>query len=353
MSIKKQVQGNKTECFDYTAYDGKYVLDVTGLKVRYDTDDARVFAVNGIDLKLRRNTTLGLVGETGAGKTTAVLSLLRLISCPPGVISDGTILVNGRNVMELSKTELESMRGNEITMIFQDPMTSLNPVMTVGDQIMESVLLHERFNRIQAREKVYEILETVGISRERAWEYPHQFSGGMRQRVAIAIAIACNPSILIADEPTTALDVTIQAQVLELIKNLKTKYNSSVIMITHDLGIVAEICDEVAVMYAGKIVEKGTLRDVFKNTLHPYTEGLFNSLPKMNDRNSELRPIKGLMPDPTNISEGCSFADCCLYARDACRTTEQVDRWVTNTHMVSCCAYDDSVFRLKGNADNV
>lgn len=336
----------KKEGFDNLSYDGEYVLDVTGLKVRFETDEDTVYAVNGVDLKLKRNTTLGLVGETGAGKTTTVLSLLKLISCPPGVISDGTILVNGRNVMELSEEELEIMRGKEIAMIFQDPMTSLNPVMTVGAQIEESILLHENVSKVEAHERMCEILETVGISRDRASEYPHQFSGGMRQRVVIAIAIACHPSILIADEPTTALDVTIQAQVLELMNELKQKYNSSVVMITHDLGIVAETCDEVAVMYAGKIVEKGTLRDVFKDTLHPYTEGLFNSLPNMNDRNSKLQPIKGLIPDPTIIPKGCPFAERCRYAKEKCYETEMKERWVSNTHMVSCCAYEDANFHL-------
>lgn len=346
MKKKNDRQAERKAVYDYTSYNGEYVLDVTGLKVRFETDDDTVYAVNGVDLKLKRNTTLGLVGETGAGKTTTVLSLLKLISCPPGVISDGTILVNGRNVMELSDEELETMRGKEIAMIFQDPMTSLNPVMTVGDQIEESIILHEHVSREEAYERMCEILETVGISRDRAGEYPHQFSGGMRQRVVIAIAIACHPSILIADEPTTALDVTIQAQVLELMNKLKQKNNSSVVMITHDLGIVAETCDEVAVMYAGKIVEKGTLRDVFKNTLHPYTEGLFNSLPNMNDRNSKLQPIKGLIPDPTIIPKGCPFAERCQYAKEKCYEKEMQERWVSETHMVSCCAYEDPEFHL-------
>ncbi|MBQ4538756.1 MAG: ABC transporter ATP-binding protein, partial [Oscillospiraceae bacterium] len=275
------------------------VLDIQDLAIRYVTDDATTYAVNHIDLKLKRQGTLGLVGETGAGKTTTVLSILNLIPDPPGVIDSGKIIVNGRDVRNLSAKELSEMRGKEVAMIFQDPMTSLNPVMTVGDQIAESIMLHEKVTKSEAYELAKKTLETVGISGDRDGEYPHQFSGGMKQRVVIAIALACHPNILIADEPTTALDVTIQAQVLELMKNLKEEYKTSTIMITHDLGIVAEICDEVAVMYAGSIVEQGTLREVFKNTKHPYTEGLFNSLPNMSDRNSKLTPIRGLTPDPT------------------------------------------------------
>ena len=264
------------------------VLEIKNLHVRFDTDDATVYAVNGVNIALKKQKTLGLVGETGAGKTTTVLSLLKLISSPPGVITDGEILVNGKNIMEMSINELEEMRGNEIAMIFQDPMTSLNPVMTVGDQIAETIALHEKVSKAEAMELAKKMLETVGISGDRANEYPHQFSGGMKQRVVIAIALACHPGILIADEPTTALDVTIQAQVLELMRKLKEEFNTSMIMITHDLGIVAETCDEVAVMYAGRIVEKGTLEDIFNRTAHPYTEGLFNSLPDLSNRLHEI-----------------------------------------------------------------
>ena len=327
--------------------ESEYVLDITNLNVRYETDDATVYAVNGVDLKLKKQKTLGLVGETGAGKTTTVLSLLKLIANPPGVVTGGPILVNGRDVMAMSADELQAMRGKEIAMIFQDPMTSLNPVMTVGDQIAESILLHENVDRKEANRRAGMMLETVGISADRAGEYPHQFSGGMKQRVVIAIALACHPSILIADEPTTALDVTIQAQVLELMKGLKDKYQTSMIMITHDLGIVAETCDEVAVMYAGRIVEKGTLRDVFHDTKHPYTEGLFNSLPKMNDRNSKLTPIKGLIPDPTIVVEGCAFADRCPYATDECRDRPPMEHWMSDTHMVVCSAYNNPEFHIK------
>lgn len=326
--------------------DDRYVLEVKNLRIRYETDEATVYAVNGVDLKLRQKKTLGLVGETGAGKTTTVLSLLKLIPDPPGIVESGEILIDGKDVMKLSKRELKEMRGKEIAMIFQDPMTSLNPVMTVGDQIAESIMIHEGVNKKEAFALAQKTLETVGISAERAYEYPHQFSGGMKQRVVIAIALACHPHILIADEPTTALDVTIQAQVLELMKGLKEQYQTSMIMITHDLGIIAETCDEVAVMYAGKIVEQGTLREVFNTTMHPYTEGLFNSLPDMNDRNSKLTPIKGLIPDPTIIPKGCPFYDRCPYASPKCSEKQPEPRYVTDTHMVACIAYDDPEFHI-------
>jgi len=323
------------------------VVELKNLHIRYDTDDAKVYAVNGISIKLKKQSTLGLVGETGAGKTTTVLSLLKLVPNPPGKITEGEILVNGRDVMKMTSEELQSMRGKEISMIFQDPMTSLNPVMTVGDQIAESILLHEDVNKKEAYERAKEMLKTVGISADRAGEYPHQFSGGMKQRVVIAIALACHPSILIADEPTTALDVTIQAQVLDLMNGLKEEYHTSMIMITHDLGIVAKTCDEVAVMYSGRIVEQGTLREVFERTKHPYTEGLFNSLPNINDRTAKLKPIAGLTPDPTILPEGCSFADRCQYVSDACRKGAPKEKWFSDTHMVACTAYENPTFHIE------
>lgn len=242
--------------------------------------------------------------------------------------------------------ELEQIRGNEIAMIFQDPMTSLNPVFTVGNQIAESILNHEQLSKAEAWEKACEILELVGIPRDRAHEYPHQFSGGMKQRVVIAIALSCNPSLLIADEPTTALDVTIQAQVLDLMISLKNKLGTSMIFITHDLGIVAEICDEVAVMYAGRIIEQGTLEEVFNRTRHPYTEGLFNSIPDITNRQPRLRPIPGLMPDPTNLPTGCSFAPRCPYVQQSCIDTVQQDRMFSDTHRVKCSAYDEPMFNI-------
>ena len=330
----------------------EYVLEIKDLSIRYDTDEAKVYAVNGIDLKLKKQTTLGLVGETGAGKTTTVLSLLKLVPDPPGVITGGEIFVGGRDVMKLSKKELSEMRGKEIAMIFQDPMTSLNPVMTVGDQIAESIMIHENVSKDEAFRRAQAMLETVGISGDRAVEYPHQFSGGMKQRVDIAIALACHPNILIADEPTTALDVTIQAQVLKLMKDLKDQFQTSMIMITHDLGIVAKTCDEVAVMYAGRIVEEGTLEDIFRRTMHPYTEGLFNSLPNMKDRNSKLKPIKGLISDPTVDYQYCAFADRCPYATEACRERIPEKRRVSETHMVMCTAYEDPAFHIARGHEN-
>lgn len=324
------------------------VLEINNLHVRFDTDDARIYAVNGVNISLKKQQTLGLVGETGAGKTTTVLSLLKLISCPPGVITNGEILVNGKDVMKMADSELEAMRGNEIAMIFQDPMTSLNPVMTVGDQIAETISIHEKVSKSEAYTLAKKMLETVGIPGDRAGEYPHQFSGGMKQRVVIAIALACHPNILIADEPTTALDVTIQAQVLELMRKLKEEFKTSMIMITHDLGIVAETCDEVAVMYAGRIVEKGTLEDVFNRTAHPYTEGLFNSLPDLSDRTHEPKQIKGLIPDPTSpYDDCCAFADRCPYATEKCKKALPAENQLSDTHMITCSRYDEPGFHIE------
>ena len=325
-------------------------LEIRDLRVRFDTDDARVYAVNGVNLKLNRSSTLGLVGETGAGKTTTVLSLLKLISCPPGVVEADAIMINGRDVMKMTDKELQEMRGDEIAMIFQDPMTSLNPVLTVGEQIAESIRLHNKVTKTEAMDRAKKMLEAVGISGDRANDFPHQFSGGMKQRVVIAIALACHPAILIADEPTTALDVTIQAQVLDMMRRLKEEFQTSMIMITHDLGIVAETCDEVAVMYAGRIIEKGTLVDVFKGTMHPYTEGLFNSLPDLNDRSHEPKPIKGLIPDPTVIPEGCAFAERCPYAQERCFKQMPEENWVSDTHMCACLRYDEPDFHIERGA---
>ena len=294
------------------------ILDIENLVVRYETEDGIVHALNGIDLQLGYHQTIGLVGETGAGKTTAALAMMRLVPSPPGVVECDKLMVDGRDILNLPTAKMEEVRGKDVSMIFQDPMTALNPVFTVGEQIAESLELHEHLDKKAAMERAKEMLELVGIPGSRANEYPHQFSGGMKQRVVIAIALACNPKLLIADEPTTALDVTIQAQVLELMSELKEKYDTSMILITHDLGIVAEVCDTVAVMYAGRIVEQGTLEDVFDHTKHPYTEGLFNSLPNIQNRTAMLKPIKGLMPDPTNLPEGCAFAPRCDYATDEC-----------------------------------
>ena len=325
------------------------VLEIKDLVVHYETDDGCVEAVNGLSISIGRERTLGLVGETGAGKTTTALSILNLVPNPPGVIKSGEILVEGKNVLQMSEKELESMRGNDGAMIFQDPMTALNPVMTVGSQIAESIQLHQNVDAKEAMEKAKEMLRTVGISDSRAGDYPHQFSGGMKQRVIIAIALACQPNLLIADEPTTALDVTIQAQVLSLMKDLIVNNHMSMLLITHDLGVVAETCDDVAVVYAGRIVEVGSADDVFNHTRHPYTEGLFDSLPNLRQRGEELVPIKGLMPDPMNLPQGCTFAERCPYATEACRENIPELRHVEGSHYVACDAYRDPSFRLRRN----
>ena len=327
------------------------VLDIKDLVVHYETEDSDVHAVNGIDIAIGKQRTLGLVGETGAGKTTTALSIMNLVPDPPGVIKSGSITLEGRDVLKMSNAELEAMRGNDVAMIFQDPMTALNPVMTVGEQIAESLELHQNLKPEEALEKAKEMLKLVGIAEARATDYPHQFSGGMKQRVVIAIALACSPKLLIADEPTTALDVTIQAQVLELMKDLINNRDMSMLMITHSLGIVAEICDDMAVLYAGRIVEKGTVDDVFNNMRHPYTEGLFNSLPNLKEQGEMLEPIKGLMPDPADLPPGCTFAPRCPYATEACSATvpelQSVDG--SSTHFVACHAYARSGFALRGN----
>ena len=315
-------------------------LKVENLVVRYDTEDAKVHAVNDISFEVYKGTTMGLVGETGAGKTTTALSIMRLIPNPPGKMISGSIFFAGQNIMEYSEKEMDKVRGNTISMIFQDPMTSLNPVLTVGEQITEVIMIHQHLGKDEARKKTREMLELVGIPGSRENEYPHQFSGGMKQRVVIAIALACNPQILIADEPTTALDVTIQAQVLEMMRGLNKQFNTAMILITHDLGVVADICDTVAIMYAGRIIEYGTLEDIFDNFKHPYTEGLFGSLPNLQKRHEKLRPIKGLMPDPSNLPEGCYFYPRCKYASKACQKIRPKRTYLSDTHYVECLAYE-------------
>ena len=312
-----------------------YALEIEDLNVEYRVDEEIVHALNGISFKLKNGETIGLVGETGAGKTTTGLSILRLIPSPPGKVS-GTIKIHGEDISKLSERQMENIRGNSVSMIFQDPMTSLNPTKTVEDQIAEGIRLHEKCGKKESVEKARKMLEMVGIPGDRGVEFPHQFSGGMKQRVVIAMALACSPDILIADEPTTALDVTIQAQVLDMIRDLKAQYNMSMIMITHDLGIVAEICDTVAIVYAGRIVEYGTLEDIFDHTAHPYTLGLFESLPNLDDRSARLKPIPGLMPDPTNLPTGCAFCPRCGRAMEICKTVQPAYTNVGGEHVVAC-----------------
>lgn len=310
-------------------------LEIENLNVEYHVDKEVVHALNGISFKLAKGKTIGLVGETGAGKTTTGLSILRLIPSPPGVVK-GTVKVQGEDISTLSEKQMESIRGNVVSMIFQDPMTSLNPTKTVEAQIAEVIRLHEKCGKKESISKARSMLEMVGIPGDRGVEFPHQFSGGMKQRVVIAMALACSPEILIADEPTTALDVTIQAQVLDMIRELKRKYNMSMIMITHDLGIVAEICDTVAIVYAGHIVEYGTLEDIFNHTTHPYTVGLFGSLPNMDDRTQRLKPIPGLMPDPTKLPAGCPFCPRCPHATEKCKTIPPEFVNIGGDHIVAC-----------------
>ena len=312
------------------------LLEIKDLVIQYKSDGVVVHAVNGIDITLEAGDTLGLVGETGAGKTTTALGILGLVPNPPGEIVQGEILFNGTDLRTLPEKEMRKIRGKEISMIFQDPMTALNPVLTVGEQIAEVVVLHEKCSKQEGAKRAGEMLELVGIPASRAADYPHQFSGGMKQRVVIAMALACDPKLLLADEPTTALDVTIQAQVLDMMRGLKQKLNTSMLLITHDLGVVAEICDKVAIMYAGEIVEYGTLRHIFKEVAHPYTKGLFNSLPSLDKEVERLMPIRGQMPDPANLPEGCAFHPRCPYADEACRTCHPELKEVDSGHFVRC-----------------
>jgi peptide/nickel transport system ATP-binding protein len=306
------------------------------LIVEYHTDDAVIHAVNGVNLNVRQGETLGLVGETGAGKTTIARSILRILQTPPAKFCGGNIVFQGQNVMELSEQQMRKIRGDKIAMIFQDPMTALNPIERVGYQIAEAIGLHNKVTRAEAEKRACDMLEMVGITAERYKEFPHQFSGGMKQRVVIAMALACNPVLLLADEPTTALDVTIQAQVLEMMQSLKEKLGTSVIMITHDLGVVADICNSVAVVYAGEIVEYGTVEHIFDYPAHPYTIGLFNSLPKLDSTSPRLNPIKGLMPDPTNLPKGCKFSERCPNATDECSAELPDTVEISPGHLVKC-----------------
>lgn len=312
------------------------ILNIKNLRVEYRADGKTVHAVNGINLSLDKKQTLGLVGETGAGKTTTALALLRLIPNPPGRITEGEVWFNGENLLNKSEREMRKIRGNKISMIFQDPMTALNPVLTVSDQIAEVIRIHQKCSRKEAERRALEMMELVGIPAERYREYPHQFSGGMKQRIVIAIALACNPQLLIADEPTTALDVTIQAQVLRLMNGLKEKFDTAMLLITHDLGVVAETCDTVAIMYAGEIVEYGSCEHIYENTSHPYTKGLFGSLPNLENDVERLQPIRGLMPDPTALPSGCKFHDRCPECMERCKKEEPIVTEVEEGHLVKC-----------------
>lgn len=314
----------------------KAFLKVRDLEVVYTSRKKVVQAVNKVSFEMKKGETLALVGETGAGKTTIAKAILGILPNPPSKVLGGEIWLDGEELLRMPEEKMLDIRGKKIAMIFQDPMTALNPLMTVGEQIMEGLLLHNNYDKKEAEKKAKEMLEMVGIPAARSVEYPFEFSGGMKQRVVIAMALACNPLLLLADEPTTALDVTIQAQVLDLIRDLKKKYDTSMILITHDLGVVAETSDYVAVVYAGRIIEYGDKKSIFLNPAHPYTQGLFASLPSMNAGEKRLKPIPGTLPDPTNLPEGCAFAPRCPKATDACRKG-QIPMVETEPGHICCC----------------
>lgn len=312
-------------------------LSVKDLVVEYTSEGQIVHAVNGVSLELEKGKTLALVGETGAGKTTIAKAILQVLPDVSARITSGQVILEGENLLSLSKSAMYKVRGRRISMIFQDPMTALNPTMRIGKQIQEVIEAHNKISKSEAEKRAKEMLETVGIPAERFREYPHQFSGGMKQRVVIAIALACNPDLLLADEPTTALDVTIQAQVLEMINRLKEERQTSMILITHDLGVVAETSDHVAVVYAGEIIESGTTRDILKRPKHPYTMGLIGALPNMNEDADRLSPISGMPPDPTNLPSGCAFHPRCAYATEKCRQQKMEMMEVEPGHFCRCC----------------
>lgn len=316
------------------------LIEIRDLFIEYRTSWGTVKAVNDLNLDITMGETLGLVGETGAGKSTTAFGIMGILPDSAAKVVGGKIFYKGEDLLKLSKKEMRAIRGQEISMIFQDPMTSLDPVRTVVNQIEEMIGLHSDLSKKEVRVKAEDMLEIVGIKRERADDYPHQFSGGMKQRVVIAMALSCNPKLLIADEPTTALDVTIQAQVLELMKKLRADYNMSMIMITHDLGVVAEICDKVAVMYAGNVVECGSVIDVFESPLHPYTRALFNSIPKIEGDKHELNVIPGFAPNPVNLPVGCAFHPRCTYACDICKVKVPKNMIATPGHHVRCFLYE-------------
>ncbi|RLQ94309.1 ABC transporter ATP-binding protein [Falsibacillus albus] len=324
------------------------VLQVNDLHVSFKTYGGEVKAVRGVTFDLYKGETLAIVGESGCGKSVTSQSIMRLIPDPPGKITNGSILFNNQDLTRITEKEMRSIRGSDISMIFQDPMTALNPTLTVGDQIMEGILQHEKISRSDAKKKALEMLDLVGIPSPqiRLKQYPHQFSGGMRQRIVIAMALVCEPEILIADEPTTALDVTIQAQILDLFKDIQHKTGVSIILITHDLGVVAQVADRIAVMYAGKIVEAGTRREIFYRPQHPYTKGLLNSVPRLDLESGDLEPIAGSPPDLFSPPEGCPFAARCEYAMEVCDKAYPFQTSLTKDHRVECWLQDERAQKM-------
>ncbi len=322
------------------------LLDVKDLRTEFHTQDGIVHAVNGVTFSVDEGETLGLVGESGCGKSVSVLSIMRLIPQPPGKIPSGQVIFQGRDLLQVDDEEIRSVRGNKIAMVFQDPMTSLNPVLTIGTQIGESLELHLGMTKEQARKRSIELLETVGIpeAEGRIEDYPHQFSGGMRQRVMIAMALSCAPQLLIADEPTTALDVTIQAQIIDIVKRLKRELGMAIIWITHDLGVIAGLADRINVMYAGFIIESAGVKEIFANPLHPYTLGLLASIPRLDEvRKAKLTPIEGLPPDLVSLPKGCPFYDRCRFRTDKCLNENPLLETVAVRHHVACWNWQDVV----------
>ncbi|MBM7600584.1 oligopeptide/dipeptide ABC transporter ATP-binding protein [Virgibacillus halotolerans] len=320
------------------------LLEVNNLHTHFFTKSGVVKAVDGVDFTINPGETLGIVGESGSGKSITAMSILGLIPSPPGKITEGEVIFKGEDLLHKSERQMRKIRGKEIAMVFQDPMTSLNPVFTVEKQMMETILAHEPVSKKQAKQRAIELLDLVGIPdpRKRLKDYPHEFSGGMRQRVMIAMALSCNPSLLIADEPTTALDVTIQAQILELFKKMQTELNMAIVMITHDLGVVSEVCDRVMVMYAGKPVEYTETSHLFDRGKHPYTLGLMNSIPKISTEKQKLEAIHGSPPDLRYLPRGCSFAPRCKHAMESCLTIDPALKKIDTDHYVSCLLYDEA-----------
>lgn len=319
------------------------LLEIIDLHARYNTDDAVVHALNGFNISLKHGESLGIVGETGAGKTTMALSIMRLLPNKVGEITQGSICYDEMDILKASENEMRKLRGERISMIFQDPMTSLNPVHTVGNQILEVLELHSpEMNKEAKSKRVDEIMQLVGIPASRKDEYPHQFSGGMKQRIVIAMALVAEPELLLADEPTTALDVTIQAQILELVRELKRKFNTAMMLITHDLGVVNEVCENVAIVYGGEVIERGTIREVYvRERNHPYTEGLFGSIPDLETEASRLKPIPGYMVDPTNLPKGCKFVERCKYAMERCQKENPMLHHLNGTHFIKCHLFEE------------
>ncbi len=320
----------------------KTLVEFKDVHTYFYTEAGTVKAVNGVSYKIKEGETVCVVGESGCGKSVTALSLMRLIAAPQGEIVKGNINFDGKDITSLSEEEMMSIRGNDISMIFQEPMTSLNPVFTVGNQIMESIMLHQKLDKKQARDKAIEMVKLVGIPRAEAIvdSYPHELSGGMRQRIMIAMALSCNPKLLIADEPTTALDVTIQAQILDLMRDIKQKTQTSIMLITHDLGVVAEMADYVVVMYAGKVIEEGPVNDIFKNPLHPYTRGLLKSKPVINQETDRLYSIPGQVPNPIGMKDSCYFHERCEHCMEICKTQIPTIKYYDEQHKISCFLYD-------------